>query len=142
MYLTKILGRVLYQLLRHTQCAEWILEYSCVIWHSSITMEERRNIERIQKTALRILLGECYEDYESALKTCGLDTLELRRTKLCLNFAQKCLKNKRTENIFPINKKTVNTRQHEKFYVTPAFTDRVANSAIPYLQRLLNQQYS
>ena len=31
-------------------------------------------------------------------------------------------------------------RSHEQYFVTPAPTDRLANSTIPYLQRLLNQQ--
>ena len=30
-----------------------LLEYSCVVWHSSITIEESNSIERVQKTALK-----------------------------------------------------------------------------------------
>jgi hypothetical protein len=44
------------------------------------------------------------------------------------------------EMIFPLNTKTVNTRPHEKYFVTKARTERLAKSAVPYLQRLLNNQ--
>ena len=94
----------------------------------------------MQKTALRVIMKEEYLDYSSALAVSGLDTLQQRRTKLSLSFAQKCLKNPKTADIFPLNPKTVNTRPHEKFYVKPAHMDRLARSAIPYLQRLLNGQ--
>ena len=117
-----------------------MLEYSCVVWHSSITEEENRSIERVQKTALRIILGEDYSDYSSALELAGLSTLTERRTHLSLNFAKNCLKSDKSSDLFPLNVKTVNTRPHEKYYVTPARTDRLATSTIPYLQRLLNQQ--
>ena len=33
-----------------------VVEYICVVWHSSISNEESNNIERVQKTALRIIL--------------------------------------------------------------------------------------
>ena len=55
-----------------------MLEYCCVVWHSSITEEESTNIERVQKTALRIILGHTYTDYKSALEFTGLDNLSVR----------------------------------------------------------------
>ena len=115
-----------------------MVEYCCVVWHSSITKDERTNIERVQKTALRIILKEDYKDYSSALQLTGLESLYERRTQLSLNFAKKCLKNDKTSDIFPLNTKTVNTRPHEKYFVTRARTERLAKSAVPYLQRLLN----
>ena len=117
-----------------------MVEYCCVVWHSSITVEEGSSIERVQKTALRIILRENYTDYSSALQLTGLDRLHDRRTKLSLTFAKKCLKNNKNEDLFPLNVKSVNTRQHEKYFVTPARTERLAKSAVPYLQRLLNNQ--
>jgi hypothetical protein len=116
-----------------------LLEYLCVVWHSSITMEESNAIERVQKTALKMILRDNYLDYQSALDLTGLSTLSERRKQLSLNFARKCLKSEESADLFPLNVKSVNTRPHEKYYVTPARTARLANSAIPYLQRLLNQ---
>ena len=117
-----------------------MVEYCCVVWHSSITEEERNSIERVQKTALRIILKEDYVDYRSALEMTGLESLHERRAQLALNFAKKCLKSEKTSDLFPLNIKTVNTRPHEKYVVTRARTERLAKSAVPYLQRLLNNQ--
>ena len=115
-----------------------VAEQSAVVWHSSITKGEQRDLERTQKVALRIILKDSYTSYPEALKLSGLDTLSERRSKLCLNFAKKCTKSEKTSEMFPLNKKVVNTRHHEQFNVTHARTDRLAKSAIPYMQRLLN----
>ena len=99
-----------------------MVEYCCVVWHSSITDEERTSIERVQKTALRIILKEDYVDYSSALELTGLESLHERRTQLALNFAKKW------QNLrpLPLNTKTVNTRPHEKYVETRARTERLA----------------
>lgn len=115
-----------------------MVEYCCVVWHSSITEEESTDIERVQKAASRIILGEAFTDYSSALELTGLDKLRDRRTQLSLAFAKKCVKN--NDDLFPLNIKTVNTRPHEKYFVTPARTERLAKSTVPYLQRLLNDK--
>ena len=43
-----------------------------------------------------------------------------------------------TRDMFPKNNISLNTRQHEAYYVPHAKTDRLARSAIPYMARLLN----
>ena len=115
-----------------------ILETSAVVWHSSITQAETSEIERVQKVALRIILGGEYEDYKKALNISGLQTLSDRRIALCKQFAKNCTKSSKMSHIFPLNQHTVNTRNPEKYFVSPASTGRLANSAIPYMQRLLN----
>ena len=35
-----------------------ILEQSCVVWHSSLTQENSEDLERVQKAAVRIILGK------------------------------------------------------------------------------------
>ena len=115
-----------------------IVEQYAVVWHSSITNGERNDLERIQKVALRIIFGNTYTTYSDALEQAGLDTLAARRKKLCLNFAKKCIKNEKTQSMFPTNELKVGTRNHEISKVTNAKTDRLAKSAIPYMQRLLN----
>ena len=92
-----------------------LLEYLCVVWHSSITMEESNAIERVQKTALKMILRDNYLDYQSALDLTGLSTLSERRKQLSLNFARKCLKSEESADLFPLNVKSVNTRPHEKY---------------------------
>ena len=116
-----------------------VVEQACVVWHSSLSEDDHTALERVQKAALRIILDSDYSDYNSALIKTNLETLRCRRKLLCLKFAQKCVKKGKLSELFPLNAKNVNTRPHEKFYVTKAKTDRLARSSVPYLQRLLNE---
>ena len=90
-------------------------------------------------------MGGCqdsYVCYDNALELTKLETLEKRREKLCLNFARSCLKNNISSSFFPLNPSIseIQTRDREKYYVQKARTERLAKSAIPYMQRLLNDQ--
>ena len=120
-----------------------ILELSCAVWHSSITEDESADLERVQKVCLKIILRNKYESYENALYITELGTLSDRRTQLCLNFAKKCVKNENMSYMFPLNSNGSNmeTRYHEKFFVQNCRTERLAKSAIPYFQNLLNLYY-
>ena len=119
-------------------CIRSVVEQAAVVWHSSLTKGEQLDLERIQKVAMRIILKEQYINYENALKITGIPTLKARRSQLCLNFARSCVKNNNTKDIFPRNNNSLNTRQHEEFYVPHARTERLARSAVPYMARLLN----
>ena len=68
-----------------------LLEQSCVLWHASLTSEDRDNIERVQKNAMRIILGENYTPYDDALETLMLAKLSDRREKLSLNLQETVL---------------------------------------------------
>ena len=116
-----------------------ILESSAVVWHSSLTQSEQLEIERVQKVALRIILDSHYKTYENALELTGMETLLDRRTTLCKKFAIQSAKNVKTCEMFPLNQTEVNTRQPEKYFVQHASTNRLRDSAIPFMQRLLNK---
>ena len=118
-----------------------ILEQSSVVWHSSLTNENSEDLERVQKSAVRIILGKDFENYEDALVKADLESLENRREELCKKFAEKCLKNEKAKSIFPVREKThnMNTREEESFNVNFAHTGRLMKSAIPYMQRILNK---
>ena len=81
------------------------LEQSAVVWHSSLTEENRSDLERVQKSAVKIILGEKYKNYENGLDVLGIESLEERRNNLCRRFANKCLKNEKTAKMFPLNEK-------------------------------------
>ena len=117
-----------------------IIEQSCVVWHSSLTQENSNDIERVQKSAVKIILGKEYSDYDQALIKLNLDSLKTRREDLCTNFAVKSIHNNKTENLFPLNKKKhpMKTKKYEKFKVKFANTTRFKKSTIPHMQRLLN----
>ena len=116
------------------------LEQSAVVWHSSLTENNRSDLERVQKTALKIILGGKYISYEQALQKLDLENLDDRRKSLCLGFAKKCCKNPKTSDMFPKNsrKHNMETRKPETFKVQHANTDRLLKSSIIYMQNLLN----
>ena len=117
-----------------------LLEQSATVWHSSLTEENRNDLERIQKTAVKLILGDRYKNYEQALSELDLENLDDRRTSLCKTFAQKCCKNPKTSNMFPKNQKMHNMdkRKPEVYKVQHANTERLQKSSIIYMQNLLN----
>ena len=118
-----------------------ILEQSCQVWHSSLTLENFQDLERVQKNALKIIFQEEYISYSNALDKAGLTSLFERRSKLCLKFAMASLKHPEMSKMFPLNDaQNFNTRYREKYKVTQASTGRLKNSAIPFMQRLLNAE--
>ena len=104
-----------------------ILEQSCQVWHSSLTLENFQDLERVQKNGLTIILQENYISYSNALDTTGLGTLFERRSKLCLKFAKSCLKNSEMKKMFPLNpvEYGIKTRFRNKFRVTQTRTERL-----------------
>ena len=66
-----------------------IAEFAVPVWNSSLTGEEISSLERIQKTALHIILGDQYHSYSSALRSTGLVKLSERRRNICKQFAKK-----------------------------------------------------
>ena len=117
-----------------------LAEYCSVAFHPSLTIEQSNKIERIQRTALKIILGDMYIDYSAALEMSSLDTLYARRTKRCLDFALKSTKHIKNQRMFPPNEQHCHSiRNSEKYKVNYARTSRYLQSTIPYCQRLLNK---
>ena len=114
---------------------------SATVWHGSLTLENIDDLERVQKSALRIILQEKYKSYKQGLALLNLETLAGRRESLCLNFALKCVKHEKLSHMFPINEKThkMGTRKEEKFEVQFANTGRLQKSPIIYMEKLLNE---
>ena len=120
-----------------------LLEQSAPVWHSSLTEENSDDLERVQKSAVKIILGTKYLGYEKSLAKLDMLSLKERREQLCLSFAEKCVKKPKTQNMFPTNKKKhlMETRNPEHYMVTKANTERFKKSAIIYMQNLLNENH-
>ena len=120
-----------------------LLEYCSVVWHSTLTVEQSQNIENVQKLSLKIILGPSYNSYSHALELTGLDRLEVRREDRCLQFGIKSLLHPTHSKMFPVNAEvltsTHNTRTKEHFLVNKAKSESYRMSAVPYIQRLLNE---
>ena len=69
-----------------------LAEFAVAVWNSSLTGDDIVNLERIQKTALHIIMGQEYKSYNSALKTAGVEKLSERRKKICIKFAKRAQK--------------------------------------------------
>ena len=110
----------------------------------ALTKENALDLERVQKAAIRLILGEKYENYEDGLLRANLESLKERREKLCKTFAIKCMKseNPRINNIFSKKKikHGMDLRKYEKFEIKFAKTNRLKNSSIPFMQRILNSE--
>ena len=77
-----------------------VLELAVPVWQPALTTQEKKQIERVQKCALNIILGSNYIDYKHALNQLECENLEERRMKLCEKFARKASKNLKYQNWF------------------------------------------
>ena len=46
------------------------------VWQPALTKQEAYQIERVQKTACHVILGDKYDSYDSALRRIGHDSLD------------------------------------------------------------------
>ena len=90
---------------------------------------------------MKVIFKNDYQGYEKSLKILKMEKLQERRERLSLSSAQKCLKHEKLSNMFPksINMSTIRMRVKEQYHVNKAKTERYRNSAIPFLQRKLNE---
>ena len=119
-----------------------VLELAVPVWNGALTSAERRDIERVQKTALRIIIGEEYVDYQSALDMIGLESLEDRRHRLSLKFAKKSATHFKHKNWFKPTVTKIKTRI-EKTKYCPIYSNhtRFDKSPLAYLTNLLNSHH-
>ena len=111
------------------------LETSSCVWHSSLTEKQKHSIERVQRSAFKVILKNRYISYEQACDFLNMDTLFDRRESKCLKFAKSCLAERHMKKIFPLNK---NKSHHERYKVNKARTSRYKNSTVIHMQKLLN----
>ena len=84
-------------------------------------------LERVQKSALRVILGKSYTSLNDALKELNIASLHDKREFLCLKmFPRK----------FTLHE--MSKRNFEYFKVNKTLTNWYLNSAIPQMQRMLN----
>ena len=116
-----------------------VLEFAVAAWNSGLTIQQRNQIERVQKTAFSVILGLDYEHYTNALKLLNMDSLKTRRQALCLKFAKKALKHPKFSSWFCANDSTSITRSFKPDLKKPeALKRRFEKSPLFYLTNLLN----
>ena len=115
-----------------------ILETSSLVRHTSLTKENENDLERIQKTAFRLILGSRYNSYKNSQSLVFLSTLKERR-KL---FTLKSLKLQKINTIFRNKDKEhpMETRSEiDKYKVDMANTERLRMSAGIQMQITANK---
>ena len=118
-----------------------IVEYAVPVWHSGLTKKQTAQIERIQKRALRIILGTQYFSYHHALQITKLQSLHERRRELCLRFAKSLQCSAEFRDWLPpprISRYTNSLRNVQTHRAIKCRTERYKDSPIPYLVDLMN----
>jgi hypothetical protein len=117
-----------------------LLELAVPVWHSGLTKQQSNDIERVQKLAFRIILGDNYANYETAYDILYADTLETRRIKLCSKFAAKHLKSEH-----PMFQKVgTHAKTRQKSDLVKEYKcnfGRYQKSSLPFLAKLLNTNH-
>ena len=123
-----------------------ITEYCSVVFHSSLTQQQSRSLENIQRVCLKVILDVNYVSYIAALEMCGLSKLSERRETRCLTFSLRCLKNPHTSDLFPLCDTDKyghhNVRGREKYKVNFARTETYKNSSVIHCRRKLNEHFA
>ena len=126
----------------YTKQIRSVLELAVPAWHGGITLAEQIDIERIQKSASHIILGDGYVSYREAVKTLGLETLQCRREKLCLKFGRKAEKNQKFKKWFKPTPSSIKTRKEkDKYCNVLAKHSRFEKSPLSFLTNRLNGFY-
>ena len=119
-----------------------VLEQSAVVWSSSLTAENKADLERTQKGFAKQILKSQYKSFGNSLMILNLPTLEKRRSELTLKFAKDCLKNEKFSNLFPENEhRNINTRFPEKYEIPHCNTQRMKSSSLNTMRHQLNQDH-
>ena len=113
-----------------------VVEYGCVVFHSSLTDDQDERIERLQEHALKCIFGPEL----SARKLRGLaaiPTLRQRREELVEKFDIKCSNDPAFEHWFP-RRTGRTTRNMDTYLEEQARCERLRNSPLHYFRRILN----
>ena len=117
--------------------------YASPAWSPSLNITQHHQLEKIQKRALRLIIGSAYTDYESAHNTLNLPRLSVKHEEALMKFGEGLLKHSRDRKLFPPDDPPpIRPAKHRNMLipVKAPRTDRFKNSAIPSIVRLLNSK--
>ena len=121
-----------------------LIEYSDVVWGSSLTCDQGTTLEKVQKRACKIIFGKNYNSYTDAMETCELDTLSDRRKIHSRKFVQSLPNFHRTSSLIPPTRRSVHgrdLRNSNSISLLPCRTEQFRKSPIPYFIDLLNNRF-
>ena len=108
-----------------------LLEYDCEIWHTGLTKQQTKQIEVLQKRALKIAFPET--SYDPALILGNIPTLENRRQDRCKKFFNDiCKPNHKLHNLLPPRNTVSHLRTKREYHLPKVRTNRLKNSPVFY----------
>ena len=110
-------------------------------WNCLLTEQEKIDLERVLKTALKIIWGQEYTTFQEVIKDGNLKTLRQVREKIVTKFVKKSIKHHKFSKWFvPNTAPIMNTRAGNKtrFKQVTARRAFFKNSPIPTLTELAN----
>ena len=114
-----------------------LAEQAVAIWNSGLTKRQIYELEKIQKDALKIILGNQFTSYKEACQIFELKSLAERRLELSTNYAIKLYKSEKCKDFFTLS--TVKTRSENLVVESKTNTKRCYNAPHNYLARLINK---
>ena len=125
------------------------LEYAAPVWHPGLTEQQHEKLERIQRRSLQIILGREYGGwrerggrYVRALQRLQMSSLRERREALTLRLGRQMLRSPDHRGLLPplnVQRHGRNLRNNHLLQGVRCRTARYANTFIPYVVKLLNQ---
>jgi hypothetical protein len=115
----------------------WILRH---LKNHGMTNEELVQLEKLLGQSMKIIFG-FHLSYRAVMEASGLQTLKERREAASLKFAKKCLDGN-FHHWFPKNENRRTGRNSLVFTEKHARCNRLKNSPIYYMRRLLNENYT
>jgi len=109
-------------------------------WFLQITLQEKTNINRVAKVGLRIIYGQHYDGFQSALLRANMRRPTDQLASMTVKFAEKCAKNAKFSQWFKLraDPNMSSRTAKSKYLPVPARTTRFENSPIPQLTNILN----
>jgi hypothetical protein len=123
----------------YTSILRATIEFTSVVYGTMLTREQSEDLEHAQSQALKIIFGFNHS-YREVLGLAGVERLDERRRKAIEKFAAKSYEGK-FRHWFPLNENR-KTRNSLKFKEENARTDRMRNTPIFYMRRVLNELQS
>ena len=119
-----------------------LAEYAAPVWHPGLNDKQSISLERIQKRAFKIILGQNYLSYDNALKKCNISTLYSCRD-ICHTFASSLFNSNQFHQWLPSTRGDQHNRglrNSNKLTIPKWLTKRYLNSPIPFYVKLLNAE--
>ena len=133
----KALGASITTLLEHyKKSIRLVLEFGAPLWTASLTKANIEDIEKVQKTSFKVIMGHNYSSYRRVLLFLEEVTLEERRMEMCKKYAKQQVKNPKMSMLF--RKSNSITRQAKPYIEPMTRTKRAYDGCVPFLTRLLN----